>query len=411
MKPDARGHCYNRRVLSSLPKSAQAHLEEILASSIFSPSPKCRDFLRFVVLETLAGRGEFLKERTIAAEVFGKGVNFEPGEDSIVRVRAREVRKRLDEFYAANPDFPVRIELPVGGYIPRIIITEAAPTVLPTAPVAPSPPILKTPVSPLPVPPSAPNMSRADPPPGRWSRRRLLGAGAAVTAVAAAGLYPLKNDLRHSPLDHLWKPVFDTGKPLILSIPILTTETGQITDRVGLGAARAATDVVAFIARQKYPYELRIGEELTYPQMCEQPTLLLSGFVSGWRRRLNKQFRFSLVEQSDQHQAISVCDTSNGHIWGPVVRTNGFFGDEDYGIVTRYFDNSVGQTVLIATGVTTFGTLAAARYLVEESLFSKLLERAPNDWHKKNFQAVIHVTVVGTTIVGPSVVATHFWSE
>ncbi len=405
------GRCYNRRVLTSLPKSAHAHLEDILASSIFSPSPKCRDFLRFVVLETLAGRSEFLKERTIAAEVFGKGVNFEPGEDSIVRVRAREVRKRLDEFYAANSDFPMRIELPVGAYIPRIVITENDPPVIADAPVVPSPPILKAPVHPLPVPQLAANMSRAEPPPDQWSRRRLLATGAAVTAATATALYPFRNDLRDNSLDYLWKPVFDTGKPLILSIPILTTETGQITDRVGLGAARAATEVVAFIARHKYPYEMRIGEELTYPQMCEQPTLLLSGFISGWRRRLNKQFRFSLVEQSDQHQAISVCDTANGHIWGPVVRANGFFGDEDYGIVTRYFDNSVGQTVLIATGVTTFGTLAAARYMVEESLFSKLLEHAPKDWRPKNFPAVVHVAVVGTTIVGPSVVATHFWSE
>ena len=406
MKPNASGRCYNHRVLTSLPKTAHAHLEEILASPVFSPSPKCRDFLRFVVLETLAGRGEFLKERTIAVEVFGKGVNFEPGEDSIVRVRAREVRKRLDEFYAGNPDFPVRIDLPVGGYIPRIVIAENAPAVVPSAPMVPSPPILKAPV-----PQFAADMPRPEQPSGGWSRRRLLATGAAVTAAAATALYPLKNDLRSNSLDHLWKPVFDTGKPLILSIPILTTETGQITDRVGLGAARAAMDVVAFIVRHKHPYEVRVGEELTYPQMCEQPTLLLSGFVSGWPRRLNKQFRFSLVEQSDQHQAISVCDTSNGHIWGPVVRTNGFFGDEDYGIVTRYFDNSVGQTVLIATGVTTFGTLAAARYLTDESLFTKLLEHAPNDWRKKNFQAVIHVAVVGTTVVGPSVVATHFWSE
>ena len=390
-------------MLKSPPTSAQAQLEVILASPIFSPSPKCRDFLRFVVLETLAGRGESLKERTIASEVFGKGVNFEPGEDSIVRVRAREVRKRLDEFYATNPDFPVRIDLPVGGYIPRILITESAPPVLADAPVVPAPPTLEAPLARLPA--SSPPAEK----PSGWSRRRLLAAGA--TVAAAATLYPLRHELQDTPLDRLWKPVFATGKPLIISIPILTTDTGDLTDRVGLGAARAATDVIAFIARHKYPYDLRFGTELTYPQMCEQPTLLLSGFVSGWRRRLNKQFRFSLVEQSDQHQAISVCDTSNGHIWGPVVRTNGFFGDEDYGICTRFFDNSVGQTVLIATGVTTFGTLAAARYLVDESLLSKLLEHAPTDWYKKNFQAVVHVAVVGTTIVGPSVVATHFWSE
>ena len=239
-------------MLKSPPSSAQANLEVILASSIFSPSPKCRDFLRFVVLETLAGRGEFLKERTIAAEVFGKGVNFEPGEDSIVRVRAREVRKRLDEFYANNPDFPVRIDLPVGGYIPRILITESGPPVLPDAPVVPSPPTVEAPITEFPG--STPPAEKSS----GWSRRRLLAAGA--TVAAAASFYPLKRELQDTSLDRLWKPVFATGKPLIISIPILTTDTGEITDRVGLGAARAATEVVAFIARHKYPYEVRFGE-------------------------------------------------------------------------------------------------------------------------------------------------------
>ncbi len=74
------------------------------------------------------------------------------------------------------------------------------------------------------------------------------------------------------------------------------------------------------------------------------------------------------------------------------------------------FDQGVGQTVLVASGVTTFGTEAAARYFVNPKLFSTLLKNAPTDWNTKSFQAVIHVSVVGTTIVNPTVVSTHFWS-
>lgn len=381
-----------------LPTDAQtlAHPEDILSSAAFRPSPKCRDFLRFVVLEGVAGRGDALKERTIATEVFGRGINFEPGEDSVVRVRAREVRKRLNDFYATTPHHSIRIDLPVGGYIPVILSNESSPPIVSVQPV----PEDRTPR------PVADTVSTRQS--EGWSRRRFLVAG--TTVAAAAALYPLANNVRRDVLDRLWEPIFATRRPLIISIPILTTDTGQMTDRVGIGASIAATEVIAFLARHAYEHNLRVGSELTYSQMCEQPTLLLSGFPSDWRKRLNHQFRFSLVQQEDQHQAIAVRDLSTGHVWGPVVRKNGFFGDEDYGIVTRFFDEGVGQTVLVASGVTTFGTQAAARYFVDASLLSTLLKDAPTNWHQKNFQAVVHVAVVGTTISSPTVVSTHFWS-
>lgn len=374
-----------------------AHLEEILASAVFRPSPKCRDFLRFVVLEVVAGRGDALKERTIATEVFGRGINFEPGEDSVVRVRAREVRKRLNEFYTSNPPYPIRIDLPVGGYTPLILRDEG---LLPTVSEQES--------SEAPNPLAEADTKSTERTAG-WSRRRLLAVGAAAAAVSA--IYPLESRVRGDVLDRLWQPIFATRRPLIISIPILTTDSGQLTDRVGFGASIAASDVIAFLARRKYSYELRLGSELTYSQMCEQPTLLLSGFPSGWRKRLNSEFRFALVKQEDDRIAIAVRDLSSGHVWGPVVRTNGFFGDEDYGIVTRFFDKSVGQTVLVASGVTTFGTEAAARYFVNPTLFSTLLKGAPADWQTKSFQAVIHCSIVGTTILSPTVITTHFWSS
>ena len=349
------------------------------------------------MLEVVAGRGDSLKERTIATEVFGRGISFEPGEDSVVRVRAREVRKRLSEFYASNPPHPIRIDLPVGGYTPLILRNESS---LPTASEQ--------------IPSEAPNPLAVADTTGSdksvgWSRRRLLAVGATVAAVTA--IYPLESRVQGDVLDRLWEPIFATRRPLIISIPILTTDTGQLTDRVGLGASTAASDVTAFLARRKHSYELRLGSELTYSQMCEQPTLLLSGFPSGWRTRLNSKFRFALVKQQDDRIAVAVRDLSTGHVWGPVVRTNGFFGDEDYGIVTRFFDKSVGQIVLVASGVTTFGTEAAARYFVNPTMFSALLKDAPTDWHTKSFQAVIHVSIVGTTIVNPTIITSHFWSS
>jgi hypothetical protein len=81
------------------PQAVSDQLEKILGSEIFSRSERLCVFLRFVVGESLAGRGDTLKEQVLAAELYGK----RPGsadDDPIVRVDARRLRDKLREFYA-----------------------------------------------------------------------------------------------------------------------------------------------------------------------------------------------------------------------------------------------------------------------------------------------------------------------
>ena len=52
------------------PAECRAALERILASSVFEQAGRASEFLRFVVEETLAGRGDRLKGYAIAVEVF-----------------------------------------------------------------------------------------------------------------------------------------------------------------------------------------------------------------------------------------------------------------------------------------------------------------------------------------------------
>ena len=94
-------------------------LETILTSSELGSAPSLQKFLRYVVEETLAGRGESLKEYSIGSSVFGRGVDFNPKIDPIVRVQARNVRARLEQYYA-GPGVHDRIiiELPKGAYVP-----------------------------------------------------------------------------------------------------------------------------------------------------------------------------------------------------------------------------------------------------------------------------------------------------
>src|SRR5258707_13138392 len=95
-------------------------LGKILGSKPFRNSVRSKQFLTYVVQHKLEGRDEFLKERTIGTEVFQRKADYATAEDSVVRVQAGEVRRRLEQYYHAEPGSSLlRIELPLGSYAPE----------------------------------------------------------------------------------------------------------------------------------------------------------------------------------------------------------------------------------------------------------------------------------------------------
>ncbi len=98
---------------------ALAHIED---SNAFRSSPRHRALLRHLVARALEADHASLKETVIAVEVFGRSaVRFDPKLDTIVRVEARRLRARLSDYYRTDGrDTALRIELPVGSYVPLI---------------------------------------------------------------------------------------------------------------------------------------------------------------------------------------------------------------------------------------------------------------------------------------------------
>ena len=99
--------------------AVREHLDRILASPTFQQGDRLKRFLKFIVLEAVAGRRHELKEYVIGVQVFGKEETFDPRTDPIVRVQARRLRAKLVRYYReeGRTDEPV-IELPKGGYAP-----------------------------------------------------------------------------------------------------------------------------------------------------------------------------------------------------------------------------------------------------------------------------------------------------
>ena len=102
------------------PELIQEQVARILQSPLFVQVPTLSRLLRYLVDRTVEGAPEQLKEYAVGVEVFGRGPAFDPQTDTIVRVHARRLRQRLDQYYTGEGCAdPIRVELPKGHYAVR----------------------------------------------------------------------------------------------------------------------------------------------------------------------------------------------------------------------------------------------------------------------------------------------------
>lgn len=101
-------------------RRVRAHMGKVLASEMFFRSDRLCRFLQLTVDRALAG--ETVNEYVLGQDVFDRGHLYDPQIDSIVRVEARRLRKKLHEYYnGPGANDPVRIAYPKGSYIPVFI--------------------------------------------------------------------------------------------------------------------------------------------------------------------------------------------------------------------------------------------------------------------------------------------------
>ena len=94
-------------------------LERILSSKALAGSDQLQRLLRAVVERTLSGKPELLKEYNLGLEVFHRPPDYDPKVDPIVRVQARRLRSKLDEYYATEGTRDALvIHIPKGAYVP-----------------------------------------------------------------------------------------------------------------------------------------------------------------------------------------------------------------------------------------------------------------------------------------------------
>ncbi len=377
--------------------AVRAELQKVLESHEFRASKRCQDFLRFVVENTLGGKTDILKERTIGIEAFGRPASYDPSDDATVRVKAGEVRKRLGLYYAGEGRGDgIRIELPAGGYIPDFVVPPAAGAGI--QPLAGAAPVRR---------PSAYFAAGA-------ITALALAAGAAMAAWIVERRPP-------SALDQFWAPVLAGASPALLCaayVPDVYAMDGKpglapriddftrLSDQfVGGGDLMAAARLAAMLTRMGRAYNLRIGNEVTFQDLRASPAIFIGYSYSRWRD-MSDQLRYFIDISQRPARILDAGKPTNWYL--PNLGADRHT-DEDYAIVSRVYHPDTRSMLVEISGITQYGTEAAADLVSNAELLQEALRGAPPDWTKKNLQLVLHVKVISGSPAPATAVANYFW--
>lgn len=410
----------------------QAALAELLHSHTFARSEQLRKFLQFVCEKEMLGLGQEINEYLIGVEVLGRPASYSPGEDATVRNRAYALRSKLQEYYShENPTATVRVELHKGSYCPNFVLI-ASPAI-PSVQVAPTEASSAVLMKAVPV--QKPFQLH-----WRWKGIAAIFLLAAV-AVAAYWLRKPK-----TALEEFWAPMLSSAHPVLICTtqPVVYQLDGQarekllqrqatpsnelspnfnpmpdqllpgsevvaVTDQyVGIGTAHAAAQITAYLTRMQKASHIKIGNEASFADLRQSPVVTVGAFGNRWTMSVANKLRF-VFEERDVHHRFIVDRTDPSKKWGfEALPITGKVA-EDFVIISRVFQSETGEMLVAGAGITQYGTRAAGEFLTNPVYLETLMQNAPGDWQKKNFQIVLSVKIIDNTPGPPMILATHFW--
>ena len=394
------------------------HLQWLFGTPAFAGSKRSCTFLSYVVEETLAGRAAQIKERNIGVDVFGKDVAFDPQEESLVRVCAGEVRRRLSRAYTSDTAGDVRVELPVGSYCP--VFHVLAPGIAIDASESPAP------LSSAPRPPAEEPAAKTST--ARWKRNTWFGLAVllCVSGGAAYGVWQHSEESAQGrQLDRLWEPFTNQKQAVLIALPSPTVYTitrtptiapaGMIPavdlkasdgDFIGLGAGIGAARFGEKLAQRHQPFVIKSGKDVSFSDLSQSPAILLGGYTSSLGLELTRKLRLNLLIDATTD---SIVDNQTGETWvisrtGPQAAAH-----EGYALITILRDSETGHPVMIVAGLRISDTQAAVDFLTNPNYFRVYTQSNPGDWSTKNCQIVLHSFDHGGSPGRAEVVASHLW--
>ena len=391
-------------------------LDRILAYSSFRNSRRYQAFLRYVVEEKLQGNSVHLKERMIGVAVFHQPLDYDTNANSVVRVTAGEIRRRLAQYYLeADPGNEILIELPLGSYVPEFHLYEPAALPEVTLPEPQQEVLSESKES------SEKKSLVADETeslPKRSLRSFkaiavLLGCGLLVSAVISASR---RGASVTSESDRIWKGAFASQSVLICAGSLDSPASGSRNDQgttartqhsylgFSFTTARTATIIGTAIGHVGGSASMVPAQDTKFEDLQRSPVVLIGAFNNEWTLRLQFPLRYQFFRSPQSLNGI--VDTKNPNS-KPFVIDNG--STRDYGIFAHFQSPTTGQSTVIAAGLGAHGTAAVRLFLSSPELLKEFSKSAPSGWENGNYEIVLASDLVNNLADPPKIVDAYFW--
>ena len=392
-------------------------LDRILKSPAFSKSKRYSAFLRYCVEQSLGGKGDLLKERTIGVDVFDRRPDYDPGSDHVVRSAAAEVRRRLAQFYQDHADaHELRIEILPGSYHPQFSSAHNPAA----APLPLAGPVLAIVEDPRLIMPEEARARRTLPSP---RSRRIILAATSVLALTVLALLLYRPWRTPTPVEWFWSPLLSAPRSVTIFIgpaamastenaplPVDGATVGSVmkTNVVSFASAASASRLSAFLQAQGKTSQVLSSATSKFDDLQHGPAVLLGGLNNAWTLRLTDTLRFGFDVHDREATRIRdrqrPADDWTFSFTAPYQNVT-----RDYALISRVMHPVTEQMTLIVAGLGQWGTLGAVDFITDPARLEKLRESAPNRRRDANLQVIIGVDVVNGAIGPPKVLATYFW--
>jgi hypothetical protein len=387
-------------------------LAELLKTDYFANSKRYPALLLYVVEKTLEGRSEDLKERVLGIEVFQREPDYDTNSDTIVRVTAGEVRKRLAVIYHESEfEHAVQITLPTGSYVPEFFLTTVSDRPVPTSETDLVVSRDNSPLVPGDLSPVQPSI-----PIGLVRYRRAAGVMLALLTVACFALFiHLRTEANNTSVDRFWQPLRVSSTPAIICPGAVIFSTNGLKGiaqaekkdeypYTSISTTGVIANLVDLFSKYHMEYVVQPTSTITLTDMTRHPVVLIGAYDNEWTLRLLTDLRFRFAA-SPERQIYDEMNPSTIWVRPKVVP---FKDQDDFAIVARFHDKLTDNTVIVIAGVGKNGTEAAARF-VTTPRYLDLLNQQVKDWASKNLEIVIKTKVVDSKTGAPSIEAVHVW--
>ena len=404
----------NNRLPSEPYDQVHLQLERLLNSVQFRNSRRCQALLREVTERTLSGDTAGLKERTLGVTVFGRPPDYDSNQDPIIRSTAAEVRKKIAQYYQEpQHQSELRIELIAGSYVPEFRTVTVEPAVAQPARRRPGKglgylALLMAGACGLASVVWYPNWKK--PATDRFWMPTLKAPGDVLICVGQPVAYNLRSseaqDRVQSMTDHSVTPAPWPGQETIALNQMVV-----LWDRyVALGDAFCLVRLTGFLEKHGKRYRIRGEGSTSFPDLRETAAVLIGAFDNQWTLRVASKSRFTFSKDS-AHQTDMVHDRDHPERtdWKLTGAWPYWDIQNDYAIVSRVLDVNTDRPLVIAAGITQYGTMAAGEFLTDPDYFSEVLPKLPKNWEKRNMQIVLRVPVVDRASGRPRVLDTYVW--